>query len=464
MAGIRRCGLLLALVVQAGAVASAESPNRLRYAVRLDDLQVLRQRLELEAGGVRLVALDARRGLDPVYQAFGLETPWLVLGPVEPGGLLRELANPLGFTPGSGVFGERSGLRLESSLSGTSRRGLQLAPLPERLGLYAVRSRTVPFTFGGLLRLPLGRAGEAEALAQLVLPPQPAAAEAWFAGEPAHLGGPLVHLAGRFALQSSANPRQPAGPILSWGAALCAGPMARPGLYNRITAGLETGPAAAEALLGFCTEEYRTPEGTGGDSGTRLGLRVRVGAPTGTRLQFEWNRRDGQPACGPAAVSAAYLPGCERWSLRLQIEAERARLERVRFEAAGEVGTEWGSIGVSRPDAGGALELSLESPKRQVVLGIRGAWKEEGGGNRVRGYASCSRESLSLEGGLEVDPASPREAELSAALRLMGRGQNFSLTARGPPARPPEVGLSWSVAQALPKSPTSRISRARRQP
>jgi hypothetical protein len=424
---------------------------------------VLRQRVELEADGFRLVALDARRGLEPVYQAAGLEAPWLVMGPVKPGGLLRELANPLGFTPGSAVFGERSGLRLETSLSGTSRRGLQLAPLPDFLGLYAVRSCAEPFTVGGLLRLPLGRVGEAEALAQVALPALAAKTEDWFASEPPYPGGPLLHLAGRIGLQPPADLRESAGLVLSWAAALCSGPRVPPGLYSRLIAGLEGRRAAGEALLGVCTQDYRVSEGTGSDQGTQVACRVRLGPRTGTRLEADWNRLVGRPARGLAAA-AGYLPGSERWSLRLQLEAECIRARRVRLEAAGELGRQWATDGVAQHDAGAALELRLESRRREGVLGVRGAWKGDGGGNHLQGYASCRWDGLRVEGGLELDSASPREPQFFGALQLMGRRQSFIIRAGGSPAQPPEVTLGWSAAQELPKSPTSRTSRSSCQP
>jgi hypothetical protein len=463
MVGLRPCGLVLALLALAGAGAAAQGHGRLRYTARLEELEVLRQRLELEGAGWRLLALDARRGLASVYQAVGLETPWLLLGPVEPCGLLRELANPLGFQPGSGAFIEASGLRLEGSLDGTSRRGLQLEPLPDRLGLYAVRSRSLPLALGGMLQLPFCRAGQLEALAQVALPAQPAVAEEWFAAQPPYPGGPLLHLSARIRLACPANPPEPAGPVLSWSAAMSTGPRIRPGLYSRLSAGLEAGRAAGEALLGICGTGYHTPEGGDGLTGTQLACRLRLGPRTGTRLQADWSRQVGRLPPMPAAAAAAALPDSERWSLRLWLLSRRGNGKTIGLEATGELGSSWGSDGVARREACGSLELKLESGLREEVLGAAASWQSDGV-NRLRGYASHRSGALLLQAGLELDPACPQAGELFAAAELTGRRLGLSLRLRAALEQPAELTLGWSAAQELGKSPTSRTSRSSSKP
>jgi hypothetical protein len=463
MAGIRACGLLLALTTLAGTVAPGETVC-LRYSMRLEELEVLRQRLELEAAGWRLVALDARRGLDPLYQAAGLETPWLLLGPVEPGGLLRELANPLGFTPGSAVFGERSGVRLETSLAGTSRRGLRFAPLADWLTLYALCSRSPPIAFGGLLRLPLGRAFLAELLCQEALPGPASGSEDWFAAQPAYPGGPLMHLAARIGLRSPADQEETAGPILSWGAAMCAGPRVRPGIYYRLIAGLESPWAAVEALLGYCTEGYRLPAGTMSDQASQVACRIRIGSSSGMRLEADWDRRIGLPDREPASTASAFLPVSERWSVRLQAKAERRGEQGVRFEAAGELSTHWSADGALRREAGAELELHVESRRREGQAGLSGTWKEEGGRNRIRGYVGYRWDDLEVQGGWALDPASFREVSLFGELQCAGSRKGLFLRVDGGPVQPLQLTLGWSASQELAKAPTARISRSSRQP
>jgi hypothetical protein len=236
-----------------------------------------------------------------------------------------------------------------------------------------------------------------------------------------------------------------------------------PGLYSRLIAGLEGRGAAAEALIGFCTEEYQLPEGRISGQGGQLACRVRLGPRSGTRLEADWDRRIGRPARGPSAA-AAYLPERERWSIGLKAEAARARGRQVRLEAAGEFGREWETDGVERRDAAAALELHVESRRREGVVGVRGAWKECGGGDRVRGYAGWRWDGLEVQGGLELDPASSRELRLFGELQLTGRRQSFFLRAGGGPAQPLQVTLGWSASQELAKSPTRRTSRSSRQP
>jgi hypothetical protein len=462
MVGLRPRALALALLTLAGAGAAAKGPVRLRYTARLEELELLRQRLELEGPGWRLLALDARRGLAPAYQAAGVETPWLLLGPVEPCGLLRELANPLGFLPGSAALAESSGLRLEGSLDGTSRRGLQLEPLPDRLGLYAVRSASLPLAFGATVQVPLGRGGQLEALAQAALPAPSAVSEEWFAAQRPHPGGPVMHLAGRLRLACPPDP--PAfGPALSWSAALSTGPRVVPGLYSRLCAGLEAGRAAGEALLGICSSAYRTPEGAAGPAGTQLACRLRLGNRTGTRLQADWSRQAGPLPPGPAGAAAVRLPGCERWSLHLWLEAKRGNGKSIGLEAAGELGSDWGIDGAPRREVRGSLELDIEAGLLEEVLGAAASWQSDGV-HCLRGYASHRSGALFLQAGLELDPACSQAGELFAAAELTGRRLGLSLRLRAAFQRPIELTLGWSAVQELVKSPTGRISRSSSKP
>jgi hypothetical protein len=114
-------------------------------------------------------------------------------------------------------------------------------------------------------------------------------------------------------------------------------------------------------------------------------------------------------------------------------------------------------------EACGSLELKIESGLREEVLGVGAAWQADGG-NRLRGYGSHRYGSLLLQAGLELDPASPREGELFAALEFAGRRQGFSLRVRAALERPVELTLAWSAVQELPKSPIGRISRSSSKP
>ena len=104
-------------------------------------------RLALTLLDVKIAAVDVREGAggempgEAVYQAVGLQSPRLLLGPVERQGLHRLIGNPLGYTASSSALVEATRLRLDSSFSPAPREAASLRLFRERLQASALRHR-----------------------------------------------------------------------------------------------------------------------------------------------------------------------------------------------------------------------------------------------------------------------------------------------------------------------------------
>ena len=463
------------LLSWAAAVRSPVQPaaqGSLRCTVELEDTARTALRLELRTPGWRLLALERQAGLDPEYLAFGLGSAWCALGPLAPRGLLRELADPLGFSPGSEVFAEPTGFRLEGALQGSCRRGLWLEPLPGRLGLFAVHrapeaaepwlgglfSRGPPglLQAGGALRLRRPGRMEVQALALWSLPPaQDAPAQEWLDERPGFPGGGLLHLGGSLRLEPP--PGRLACRLL---AAASGGKRVAPGLLALGRLDAEGGAWAVQGLLGACTADYRLPEGELYPGAWAAGLRLELRPRPALRLSGSWRCRVDRPPATPEAN----LPGTREGELSVGVEVPLPAGGRL--EAGAEAGgrAKYAADGAVEESAGAGLELALGGKAGRIDLELRGGWKE--GEAELRGQLGGERRGVRVLAGA----AGSTDGRAAASgfrwhpfgrIELSGRDFLFWLSAGGGD-NGREVSLGWSAAQALGKSPTGSTSRSRR--
>ncbi len=474
----------VALLLCGGAASrglmQSAAQGSLRYTVELEGLREAAQRLELRAPGWRLLALERGIGLDPHFLAFGLECPWFAAGPLAPRGLLRALADPLGYSPASGVFSEPAGYRLEGALQGASRRGLWLEPLPGRLGLFLVRrppQEAGAWGAGLLDGGPLGlvQAGgaatllwdglaaglvEAQMLALLSRPEpdwrceSPISSE-WFFEHPPFPGGSLLHLGGALRLEAG-------------GGRLACCLMAAASGGQRVPAGLlglwrleaEGRGWNAQALLGACSEEYRLPQGEPYPGAWAAGLRLEVRPKPALRLEANWRRRIDWP---PAAPEGG-LPGTQEGGLSARLAVPLRAGGRLEARAAAEARAKYAADGGVEGSAAADLGLELRGAPGSLAVELSGDWGVGGGG--LRGQLCGERGRVRLLVGASGQAAAGRAASGACwrpfgRLELAGEAFRFWLSAgAGDGSR--EISLGWSAVQALSKSPTARISRSRR--
>lgn len=105
----------------------------------MDSELTVRHRLRLKGERYGVFAyLEENPGKVPKevpYLHAGLETPFLTIGPLSLRGSIRELGNPGGYSPGSPVFTERNGWRLDTDMSRSSRIGAAVQTPGKEFGM-----------------------------------------------------------------------------------------------------------------------------------------------------------------------------------------------------------------------------------------------------------------------------------------------------------------------------------------
>lgn len=440
----------LAALLPLGA-AWAEGPA---VTVRFEDLQTLRTRLEWSWPGAALVYTELREsgpgtaGLLPRQAALGFDCPALVVGTVRTEGLLRQLANPLGYLPGSAVYGEAAGLHLERGIDPGRLRGAELRLAGGGIHLFALqeeRGERSPRA-GVCLRLP--RRSDMELLALLGRPPPSRTGEEWFPQQAPYPGGELGHAA--VQLRAAGQ-----GLDLRLSGAASGGERVRPGAWGSAGCTLHGQRAEVGLLVGACGADYRAPTGEVVAERTLAAASLVLRAPGGGRVELGASRRTGTASGGATAstdrvefgVHGGASPGRQlRFEGSLQRDTESpgqgslAAEGRLRLEGArgGRGQARRGSPALSA-ELAGACSTAGSS---QASLALR--WRSTG-----RTSLGLEAEALLADGG---------GLELRGAAVLWRPGYRFYCRLRTP-TRPPAEALSlvlgWQTNQ-----PGRRSSRA----
>ncbi len=220
--------------------------------------ETLRNRISLDYSEARLVLVEKQGNGSPASFTLGFSSPVLTFGPLSRFGLLKSLFNPLGYYPGSSVFAEPTGLRLNAAFETGSRRGAVLEPLPGNLGLFLLKSSRAPLKTGGFFTLEEknleGSSFRLEGITVYSHPERAGWGDAWFKEEAPYPGGNLLHLGGSFSLRHS-------GWHLHLSSAASSGERAAPGAFTQLELGYAQRQILLALLFGLCGREYFTPDG-----------------------------------------------------------------------------------------------------------------------------------------------------------------------------------------------------------
>ena len=161
----------------------------------------------LSAGGLAGVGLSGiglpAGGAAMEGPLLGVCLPWLRFGPLLPRGLLRQVSNPLGFSPSSDVFQERTTLVLDGELSSASQ-GVLLMPACGLCGVFCRPVRAGGNEYGAFGRVPLAPGAAAEAALLASRPRAQEPPDEWFLSHGPFPGGDITELCARFAASSPA--------------------------------------------------------------------------------------------------------------------------------------------------------------------------------------------------------------------------------------------------------------------
>ncbi len=430
--------LLLFLAV----AASAQEVSR-ELDCRWDLVQGMEVRGRIAIGPAALVvAVDA-----PAFDAFPAEpspadapparvrlcfgAPALLVGQVADTGLLRQVSDPLGFSPGSEVFTEQSGLRPDRSLDGRENASIALEVVP---GMLLAFGRAFPSGLieeGVVARLGSGGPASLEAAATLSLPLPAAAGDTWIVSRPPWPGGWTGHLASRAAVRAA-----PRGVAVSASLALAAssGRHCPPGGFLAAAASIAAPAVAADVMLAAASRDYRGPDGTTLSSAARGGLTLKGrGAAGSIEASYLCTVGSPPPARGP------FLPTTEETSLALERQWRPGRTAALSVRLAAERRLECGADGADTTLTAASFAVAFEMAAVKVAGRAR-AGGEDGGSLDLECRAgpvslagSVSGLGMGATAGLEVRLKTSR---LEAAVAVAG-------LPRAPELR---LQLSWSAS------------------
>ena len=244
-----------------------------------DDLVV---RCGIPFGASRLVLIGSEGPGGGIGFVAGFDGPYVRAGPLAATGLLRELAGPLGFGPGTDVGREATGLRLDAPFGALPEASVQVTLIPEAFAVFWLRRAGEIGLPGGFLDSVLGatlgpvRLGPVrlEATAALGEPGPSRDGEDWIRDVPSHPPGLAFQAGVRLRLDL---PR--VSVAVSGG--LSAVERAPPGWFAIGTGSFGGGDVGVDLLAAAASAGYLELGGGDDPGGMRAGVRLRLAGRSG---------------------------------------------------------------------------------------------------------------------------------------------------------------------------------------
>jgi len=275
----------------------------------LEDLQFFKNRCQAQLPGCSLLLIQLQEKAEPVDLRVGFSTPLITWGPLNHFGLVRMVLNPLGYSPGSTVFTEKSNFRLDGGFAGGSRRGCIIEPFPDRLGVFLWEGEDLPSKVGAFAAL---RPASCLQLESIFLTTGGCRAESyseqWFSERAPFPGGRLHHLGGRVNWQT------PLLHIYS-SVAACGGERLMPGYFVNLDLRFKNRSFPLELLMGCCSADYFTPDGEIVDEWLKFGAESEYYLSTSADITLTYQRNIMHAIHG-----RKYFPG--RQTLGFSLEKE----------------------------------------------------------------------------------------------------------------------------------------------
>jgi len=189
----------------------------------------------------------------PRYPTLAVSCPWLVCGPLTGEGLLREASNPLGFSAGSDVFAERTGVRVDGSLP-AGPPGFLCMPLPGALGFYSLPCSNRARVCGCFAGIQASAGLRVEGFLSFSKSESEESGEEWFLSTPVNPGGAMTSGGLRLAVDFH-------GLSLGATAGGSFAERAPAGSFQLLHGSWHENAFFAEALVGRIDAAYRRPDG-----------------------------------------------------------------------------------------------------------------------------------------------------------------------------------------------------------
>jgi hypothetical protein len=378
----------------------------------------------LSAGEVRLLLKtetgDLDDGFDPARDAVvAVMLPWMRLGPLRATGVMREASDPLGFTAWSGVFRERTGLAVKSSLP-AGEQGFLCMPIPDDLGLFCVPLPEGGLEYGCFCSLPPRGGVSAEGFISLSRPEASEPGEEWYCTMPAFPGGSLLDAAARLLL------RLPSFVIAATAGASSA-ERAEPGMFGHLCLSTEGRGVSASLLIGGADAAYRTPEGEGVAAMLVLSMLLETArAPCTARLGY--TAEIGHPGFAPMPV----LPTRETATMTLARILAGGRETAAAWETTGSVEAR---KSISFDTDGCRAETArycalIRTAAREGEGRAEVSWSDDGGWGCALSFLSAASAGVSLGLDAELGDLASEDRTGSALARIQYRGGESAVSVR----------------------------------
>ena len=363
----------------------------------------------------------------PRYPALAISCPWLVCGPMSQEGLLREASNPLGFSAGSDVFAECTGVRLDGSLP-AGPPGFLWMPLPGALGFYSLPCSNGARVCGCFAGIQASAGFRVEGFFSFSKSESEGPGEEWFLSTPVDPGGAIASGGVRLAMDFHG---------MSLGATAGGSfPESAPsGSFQLLRGSLHEDGFFVEALVGRIDASYRRPDGRDFAAGSGFSGRAGLEGPVSS-AKVSYSACVDQPGFAPRP----FIQSSEVTGLVLQHSfAAGAGLDLVcRAEAERRISRD--CMGTRQETR--RWSASLRGTAGSLDTSVSMELNEPGGvGVSLTGTFQETRRSprLSLESRLEPLAAGGRALTALAGLQLEWKDARLSL----------ESGIEgWAVSRA----------------
>ena len=334
----------------------------------LEDLQFFKNRCQAQWAGYRLLLIQEQEKTEPIDMRVGFSTPHITWGPLSHFGLARMVLNPLGYSPGSTVFTEKSGFRLDCSFSGGSRLGCVIEPLPDRLGLFLWEGEGLPSKVGAFAALsPVSRLQLESIILTMATGGYLAEphSDQWFSERAPFPGGRLHHLGGRVNWQT---------PLLHIYASLaaCGGERVIPGYFVNLDLRLQNRFFPLELLGSYCSADYFTPDGEMIDDWLRFGAESEYSLSRSAVIILTYQRKILH-----GLHDRRYLPGWESLGFSAAKEFKPWQEAMITVESAATGKIDYDEYGVKEKSLACETAVGFSVDGREFSGCFAGEWGEE---------------------------------------------------------------------------------------
>lgn len=332
----------------------------------LEDLQLFKNRCQAQWPGYRLLLIREQEKSEPVDLRVGFSTPLITWGPLSHFGLIRMVLNPLGYSPGSTVFTEKSDFRLDCSFSGGSRWGCIIEPLPDRLGFFLWEGEGRPSKVGVFTALSPAKSLQIEGIYLATENYQAEShSEQWFSERAPFPGGRLYHLGGRINWQT---------PLLHIYSSLaaCGGERLMPGYFVNLDLRFKNRSFPLELLMGCCSADYFTPDGEIVDEWIKFGAESEYSLSGSAVITLTYQRNILHAIHG-----RRYLPGWESLGFSAEKEFKPGQEVTITAESMATGKIDYDEKGGKAKSLAGEAALGFSAAGGELRGSFSGEWVDE---------------------------------------------------------------------------------------